>query len=414
MDRTTEWYLVIGGLFVVLGLIYTRLKNLPVTTALVYLATGYAMSSGLQMLRFDPLEQAEILEALAEFAVLVSLFSAGLKLRFSLRDPRWLLPIMLATVSMTVTVGLVTLVGVLGLGLPLGAAILLGGILAPTDPVLASEVQVRDPEDEDLVRRGLTGEAGLNDGAAFPFVLLGLGLLGAHDLGAWGWRWWTFDVLWAVAGGLGLGALLGTGMGALIHYLRETHRQAVGAEEFLNLGLLAITFGIGTAAGVYAFLSVFAAAVCVRRLEGKTETAQDGPRHIAEELLEFNEILERLAEAAVVLLVGAILAHFELAWEALWLLPVLFLLVRPLAVLAGLPGLRLRGGQRVLVAWFGIRGVGSIYYLAYALNHGLPAPLARPLAGMVFLVVTGSLLVHGMTGTPLMARYRARREGGAG
>lgn len=399
------WYLVLGGLFVLLGLLYSRLKDLPITTSLVYLGTGYAMSEGLELVRFDPLRQTETLEVLAELAVILSLFSAGLKLPFSLRDRRWLLPILLATVSMALTVALVSAVGVFALGLPLGAAVLLGAVLAPTDPVLASEVQVRDPDDEDLVRRGLTGEAGLNDGAAFPFVMLGLGLLGAHDLGAWGWRWWVFDVAWAVVGGLGIGALLGHGMGALIHYLRVHHRDAVGAEEFLTLGLLAVAYGAGLAAGAYAFLSVFAAAVFVRRHEQRSETPADGPPHIAEELLELNEVAERLAEAVVMVLVGIILANFTLAWEWLWFLPVLFLLIRPLGVYTGLPGLALGPTQRLLIAWFGIRGVGSIYYLAYALNHGVPEELAQPLTSLVLLVVTGSVVVHGLTGTPLMGRY---------
>lgn len=409
MERLEVWYLVIGGLFVLLGLLYSRLKDLPITTSLVYLGTGYAMSQGLELLRFDPLEQTEILEVLAELAVIISLFSAGLKLPFSLRDPRWLLPIMLATVSMAITVALVSVVGVYALGLPLGAAILLGGVLAPTDPVLASEVQVRDTEDEDLVRRGLTGEAGLNDGAAFPFVMLGLGLLGAHDLGAWGWRWWVFDVLWAGAGGLAIGAALGHGMGVLLQYLRVHCREALGAEEFLTLGLLAVAYGAGLAAGAYAFLSVFAAAVFVRRHEQRSETPADGMPHIAEELLELNEVAERLAEAVVMVLVGVILASFGLAWELVWFLPVLFLVIRPLGVYAGLPGLKIRPGQRLLLAWFGIRGVGSVYYLAYAMNHGLPENLWQPLTSLVLLVVTGSVVVHGLTGTPIMGRYGAKQ-----
>src|SRR5919206_497446 len=131
-------------------------------------------------------------------AVLISLFTAGLKLRTALTDHRWRLPVRLAVESMIVTVGLITLVGVVGLGLPLGAAVLLGAILAPTDPVLASDVQVEGPTDQDRLRFGLTGEAGLNDGTAFPFVMLGLGLIGLHELGQAGWRWFAVDVVWAV------------------------------------------------------------------------------------------------------------------------------------------------------------------------------------------------------------------------
>src|SRR5688572_914725 len=193
------WFVIAGVLFIAMALGSTLLKRLPLTTGLLYLTVGVAVGpEGLGLLDLDPLTGAPVLERLTEVAVIVSLFTAGLKLRLDWRDPRWSLPLRLATVSMALTVGLIALVGVAVLGLPLGAAILLGAVLAPTDPVLASDVQVAHVRDEDTVRFGLTGEAGMNDGAAFPFVMLGLGLLGLHDLGDFGWRWLAVDVLWAV------------------------------------------------------------------------------------------------------------------------------------------------------------------------------------------------------------------------
>src|ERR671914_1673776 len=131
----------------------------------------------------DPVRWPGLLERLTEFAVIVSLFTAGLKLRLPLSEKRWRLPLRLASVSMALTVGLIAAVGVLGLGLPLGAAVLLGAVLAPTDAVLASDVRVEHPADRDKLRFSLTGEAGLHDGTAFPFVMLGLGLMGLHELG---------------------------------------------------------------------------------------------------------------------------------------------------------------------------------------------------------------------------------------
>ena len=144
---------------------------------------------------------------------------------------------------------------------------LLGAILAPTDPVLASDVQVANPGDHDRLRFGLTGEGGLNDGTAFPFVMLGLGWLGLHELGEGGWRWWTVDVLWAVAGGLGLGYLLGTLVGRLIIYLRVRHREALGSDEFISLGLIALTYGLALLSLTYGFLAVFAAGLALRRID---------------------------------------------------------------------------------------------------------------------------------------------------
>ena len=168
---------------------------------------------------------------------------------------------------MLVTVALIAGAGVAWLGLPLGAAILLGGILAPTDPVLASDVQVAEPTDRDRLRFALTGEAGLNDGTAFPFVLLGLGLLGLHDLGDSLWRWLAIDVLWAVAAGIGVGAALGTLVGRFVLYLRRTHKEAVGLDNFLALGLIGLAYGLASLAHGYGFLAVFAAGVALRRIE---------------------------------------------------------------------------------------------------------------------------------------------------
>ncbi len=169
--------------------------------------------------------------------MLVSLFAVGLKLTLPLSDRRWRAALRLATLSMLITIALLAAIGVVLFDLPLGAAILLAAMLAPTDPVLASDVQLADPNDRDSVRFSLTGEGGLNDGAAFPFVMLGLALLGLRDPGAGYWRWMTLDLVWPVAGGLAIGALCGYAIGKLVLYLRTRHQEAVGLDEFLMLGL---------------------------------------------------------------------------------------------------------------------------------------------------------------------------------
>ena len=141
------------------------------------------------LLQLDIVTHASALERVTELAVIVSLFTAGLKLRVPVLDRRWLIAVRLAVISMALTVALVATAIVAVLGLPWGAAIIVGAILAPTDPVLASDVQVEHPFDQNRLRFALTGEASLNDGTAFPFLMLGLGLLGLHDLGGGLWRW---------------------------------------------------------------------------------------------------------------------------------------------------------------------------------------------------------------------------------
>ena len=260
--------IIVGMLLIAMTLGGSFIARLPLSAAMLYLGAGVAIGPlGLGLVQLDALKNVVLLERLTELAVLISLFSAGMKLELPLADRRWRIPVQLATVSMVVTVAAITAVGVWLLNLPLGAAVLLGAILAPTDPVLASDVQVANAGDRDRLRFGLTGEGGLNDGSAFPFVMLGLGLLGLHDLGQGGWRWWTIDLLWAVTGGLGLGYLLGTLVGRAILTLRMRHHEALGSDEFIALGLIALTYGLALLSQTYGFLAVFAAGMALRRID---------------------------------------------------------------------------------------------------------------------------------------------------
>lgn len=422
------WYLVAGALLVVMALGGSVLKRLPLTTSILYLAVGFALGQhGAGLIDIDPMEQSGLLERLTEVAVIVSLFTTGLKLRSPLSRPRWLIPVRLAFLSMSLTVGLITLVGVVVLQLPVGVAVLLGAVLAPTDPVLASDVQLEHPFDRDKLRFGLTGEAGLNDGTAFPFVMLGLGLMGLHDIGEFGWRWFAIDVVWATVGGLAIGGLLGNLVGRLVVYLRKNHKEALGLDDFLGLGLIALSYGAALLAHTYGFLAVFAAGLALRRIEmqssgdkppeevmamtrvvEKEEIATDpekAPAYMAEAVLGFNEQLERIGEVAVVVLVGGLLSWELLPAEALWFVPLLFLVIRPISVEVGLIGSTVAPLQRRMMSWFGIRGVGSIYYLMYAIHNGVQEAAAQQLLSIVLTVVAVSIVIHGLSVTPLMGLY---------
>jgi NhaP-type Na+/H+ or K+/H+ antiporter len=425
------WFIVVGGLLMAMALAGSVLKRLPLTSAMFYLAAGAWLGPwGLDLLRIDLHTDAATVESLAEVAVLVSLFTAGLKMRLPVADRRWQPPLLLATVAMVSTIAGITALGVFVAGLPLGAAVLLGAILSPTDPVLASDVQVAHEHDAEPVRVALTGEAGLNDGAAFPFVMLGLGLLGHHELGSFGARWFGVDLAWAIGGGLLVGAACGAGVGKLVLYLRRVHREAVGFDEFLALGLIALSYGIALVVHTYGFLAVFAAGLSVRRIErqhsaespapdvaeaarGGDEEARDpatAPAYMARAVLAFNEQLERLGEVAVVVVVGAMLTHVQSYALGFTVAALLFLVIRPLATAMTLSRTTLSGEQRLFIAWFGVRGIGSIYYLAYALTHGITAATAQVMVDVTLTVITASIVVHGVSVTPLMKRYSARAD----
>lgn len=415
-------FVVVGALLIVMTMSSSFISRLPLSAAMLYLAVGIGIGpAGLGLLVLDPIRHAGLLERLTEIAVLISLFTAGLKLELPLNDRRWRIPVQLASVSMVLTVAAVTALGVWGMGLPLGAAVLLGAILAPTDPVLASDVQVSDPGDRDRLRFGLTGEGGLNDGTAFPFVMLGLGLLSLHDLGAGGWRWWAVDVLWAVTGGVAIGYLLGALTGRAILYLRTHHREALGTDEFMALGLIALAYGVAVLCHTYGFLAVFAAGLALRRIgdlpapahttADDRAAAAEAPAHMMQAVGRFNAQLERFAEVGVVLVVGSLLWVVAFRTEVLWFIPALFLVIRPLAVYLGLYGTRVERPQRRLIAWFGIRGIGSIYYLMYAITHELEPALAGRLLSITLAVVVASVVAHGVSVTPLMQRYEQRKPG---
>lgn len=430
------WYIVAGLLLVGMALADSLLRRLPLTTGMLYLAVGLALGPlGVGLISLDPVDHAELVERVSEIVVIVSLFAAGLKLRSPLTERRWVVPVALAFGSMSLTVGLIALVGWLLIGLSPGAAVLLGAVLAPTDPVLASDVQVDHPTDGDRLRFSLTAEAGLNDGTAFPFVMLGLGLLGLHELGAGGWRWWTIDVAWAIGAGLAVGTVLGMLIGRLVIFLRREHREALGLDDFLAFGLIALSYGAALLVHAYGFLAVFAAGLALRRIErlhagegeppptvevaaageAAEEEATDpdtAPAYMAQAALGSAEQLERIGTVGVVLLVGGMLLPAGFATPVLWFAPLLLLVIRPLAVLPVVLRAGLSRMQQQFIGWFGIRGIGSVYYLSFAVARGVPEGEARLLMGITLWVVAISIVAHGVSVRPLMQRYtRSHQQG---
>jgi len=429
-----QWFLLIGVLLLTRGVTASMLARLPVTPAIIYLAVGLLVGpTVLNGFHINPLKQSALLEALTEVAVLISLFSAGVKMPVPVSLARWRTPILLATISMVISVGVVTAFAFYVLGLPLGAGVLLGAILAPTDPVLATDVQIRHPDDHDQLRFTITCEAGMNDGSAFPFVMLGLGLLGLHDLGEFGLKWVLFDVLWATAAGVAIGVLCGAALAHVAWKLRRESPEHKLMDDFLGLGLIGVVYGLSVLAGAWGFLAVFFAAVALRQTELKLASADqeslpqprtdraepDGasassdsepPPTVSAGSLIFKEHLERLSEMTLILMIGGTLFLDSWSWRAVGLALFLFVAARPVSVLIGLLGTRASWPIRGMVGWFGVRGIGSLYYLMYAIQHGIPEDLAMELIQLTLIVVLLSILVHGISVKPLMGRFWRHRR----
>jgi NhaP-type Na+/H+ or K+/H+ antiporter len=358
---------------------------------------------------------------------LISLFSAGVKMPAPLSFKRWRNPVLLATVSMTASVALVAAFAYYLFDLPLGACILLGAIVAPTDPVLATDVQIRHPGDHDQLRFTLTCEAGMNDGSAFPFVMLGMGLLGLHEVGETGMRWVMFDVLWATLAGIAVGVLCGTLLARLIWKIRGQQQGRELMDDFLGLGLIGVVYGISVLIDAWGFLAVFFAAVALHQTELKLagrvrhspaaaappasedETVAEPPALVSEGSLVFKEHLERLSEVLLILLVGGMLFVDSWSWRAVGFAVFLFVVVRPLSVLLGMLGSGASWRMRGLIGWFGVRVIGSLYYLMYVIQHGLPEALSLQLIELTLVVVTLSIVAHGASVKPLLHLFWRRQ-----
>lgn len=419
------WFLAIGVVLLLMALNAAFVKRLPLSSAMVYLAVGVVLGpTGLGAFEFEPADNSGVLEVITEVAVLISLFAAGLKLAAPLGHRSWWQPFSLATLTMGLSITMVAAAGVYLLDLSWAAAILLGAILAPTDPVLASDVQVKDVRDRSTLRFSLTGEAGLNDGMAFPFVMLGLGLLGAHELGQNFERWLLVDVLWATASGTAVGG----GLGALFAWVvSQFHRRGLHTEymdDFFGLGLMTVSYGAALVLHGYGFLAVFAAGFMLHRTEkylgatlerpddssatsqsGSEQREEDADPHMTMVSLRFVEQLERLAEVGMLLLIGGMLSTNSWSSPYLVLAILMMFLFRPLAVHAGLLMSRVPQRDRWIIAYFGIRGIGSLYYLAYALEHGLDGSDATVLVSATLVVVAVSVILHGLTVSPITRRF---------
>jgi len=384
------------------------------SASLVYLAMGFAAAVAIEVLGLawlDPLDDPQVVERVAELAVIIALFATGLKLDRPFRWRTWSSVTRLLALAMPLTILGVVVFGTQVAGLSLGAAIVLGAILAPTDPVLAGDVGVGPPGDEDEHEPNfsLTGEAGLNDGLAFPFLFLGMFVL---DPGGTGWigEWVLADVVYAIAVALAIGGGLGYCFAAAAVRLRERELLATAFDAWLAIPTVLAIYGATELAGGYGFIAAFAGGLAFRRYEH----GHDYNRRVHEGA----EVAEKFGELAVILMLGSMLSVSGLEAPGLagWaLVVVLIVVIRPAAVALSFLGSRMPRGERVFVAWFGVRGIGSLYYLAIAVGSGyLAAGESEVVAWTAIAVVLASIVVHGITAAPLSRRWLPPEARGSG
>lgn len=412
MELGPALYAGAGLVTLTAALLPRLLAKAPVSLPMVFLGAG-AVAFGLAepLPELDPVRHGTLVLHLTELCVIISLMGAGLALNRPVGLRRWATTWRLLGVTMPLTM---LAVGVLGwglLGFGVAVAVLLAAAVAPTDPVLAGEVQVAEPaehpeSDEDEARFALTSEAGLNDGLAFPFTYAAVAICAVGVApGGWLARWVLVDVLWRLAAGVGVGLLVGWLLGRLFFSVpSERFRLAEHAEGFVALAATFLAYGVTELVEGYGFVAVFVCACTVRAAERRHEY-----HHV---LHQYVEQVERLLTVVIIILLGGAAASGLLAgtgWREVLFAAVVLLVVRPVAGLAGLAGGCTGWRERLAISFFGVRGVGSLFYVAYALDA---ADFADESAiwRVVALVVIGSVVLHGVSATPVMRLLDHRRD----
>jgi NhaP-type Na+/H+ or K+/H+ antiporter len=393
------------------------LKRRALSFPIVYVGLGALLySTGLPLPDPQPTANSAAIERLTELTVLVALLGAGIRIdtRFTWRGWRATWHLLAFGMPLTILGG--WMIGQHWLGYSLAGAVLLGAVLAPTDPVLASDLQVGAPNEggEDPVRLTLTSEAGLNDALAFPFVWLAVAVATAGGFEGVDWgRWLSLDVAWRLLGGLAVGWLVGYALMHVVFRIERDDTPSRTGDGLTALAIILIVYGAAELLHTYGFLAVFVAAVVIRNYEHGHD--YHGTLNL------FAEQCERLLIALLLIGFGGALVTglmAPLGWRE-WVAAFgVVLVLRPVGGWLCLWGTPLSGRERWAIATFGVRGIGSFYYLAFAFNH---AEFTEPtrLWAFVGLVVLLSVLLHGMTAKPVMAqldrwrdRLRWRRRAG--
>ncbi|HYF54343.1 MAG TPA: cation:proton antiporter [Salinarimonas sp.] len=401
-----------GALVLLTAWLPMVLKEAPLSLPIACVAIGAGLFAipGLPAAAPHPADHPKVVERLTEFVVIISLMGAGLKIDRVVGWRSWGFTWRLLGIAMPLTIAALALLAYWLLGVGAAAALLLAAALAPTDPVLASDIQVGPPAkgEEDETRFTLTSEAGLNDGLAFPFVHAAILIAAAAQTGdAWFGKWLSVYVLWKLAAGLVVGHLVGRALGWLLFKIPNRARLSRTGDGFVALGITCLAYALAEMAYGYGFLAVFVAALALRSAERSHE--------YHEKLHDFAEELERLLMMVLLVAFGGALTSGGL-FRGLTMEGVVFALlalfvVRPISGWVSLIRAGCPNAERATISFYGIRGLGSAYYLAYGIGKG-GFPETELLWGTLSFIVLVSICLHGATVSPVMRYIDWRQKRG--
>ncbi len=360
----------------------------------------------------NPLWQEEYVVRLTELLVIISLMGTGLKIRRKISWKNWHIPFRLVSITMLLSIAMLGFIGWGILGLTPAAAVLLGAVLAPTDPVLAEQVQVGPPHDtrEDDVRFSLTAEAGLNDGMAFPFTWLAVVIaVGSGTSDPWLTDWLWRDLLYRIVAGIIIGYLVGRLLVFLLFQLPQKTSFPKAEGAFVSLSTTLVSYGVTELAYGYGFLAVFVTAITMSSFE--VENMYHTEMH------DFVHQLEHILLVVLLMVFGGSLVHGlldHLTWNGALIGLAFLFIIRPIAALIGLTGVKVPIHEKLAISFIGIRGIGSFFYLSFALDK-IDFADANELWSIVGFIVMVSIILHGVSASRVMryldwTRARATRK----
>ncbi len=401
VDSYILFLLGLGAVVLLVSWAPIGLRRLPFSLAMVCVILGFLLFNA-RLLSFDPNPRTydTLIERMSELALIVALMGAGLKLDRPFGWRSWSNTWRLLGIAMPLTIVAIAWLGWVGFGFSLAMSMLLGAALAPTDPVLAAEVQVGPPRsgDNDEVRFSLTSEAGFNDALAFPFVHLAILLSVAATASSVPiGDWFASDVGWRLGAGGLVGYLAGLVFGRLVFSSRRFSLSNAG-DGLVVLAATLLTYAACELVHGYGFLGVFICGLTIRSAERSHE--------FHEVMHQFADQLERLLMMLLLVLLGGAIARgvlSSLSWSDVLLSVLILFVVRPISAWVALIGSGVPSSDRLLIAFFGIRGLGTIYYAAYAINHGSFGNSER-LWAVISVIVLLSIFVHGVAASLLMRR----------
>ncbi len=403
MDVYVVSFAVIGFAFLLMSWMPAISREARVSYSIIYVLFGmllYLVSSGLPIP--NPIKHQTFTLHFTELIVIISIMGTGLKIDEPFKLKTWAIPLRLVSITMLVTITLVAVAAHYFLAFDWPSAVLIGAVLAPTDPVLASDVQVGPPQqgDKGIVRFSLTAEAGMNDGMAFPFTWLAIALAIMSkngDASITDWLW--MDVLYRIAAGVIAGFLIGRLLAFLVFYLPEKNKKLYTLTDgFVAVSATLLVYGLTEMIHGYGFIAVFISALTLRDYE------RDHKYH--RKLHDFTDQIERMLIAVVLILFGGAIAtglFNPLTWKMALLGIGFIVIIRPVSVFLSLADIKIHKKERRAIGFFGIRGIGSFFYLAFALSQ---TDFSRPeeIWALVGFIVLISIIIHGVSATTVMEK----------